>query len=78
MNTEEQAMAISKRIGSLLEPNKGVLRITIYEPAQTLEVKVKNFFTEFNARGFSGYLITFTNDITKLTTYDVYNIRDVS
>jgi len=78
MNTEEQAFAIAKKIGKLFDPNKGVFKITTYQPTKTVEVRGKNLYTGFNQNGFYGDFLTFTNDINTLTVYDVYNIKDVS
>jgi hypothetical protein len=77
MNTQEQAIAISELISTLIRANRGVLTITLYEPVQTLQVNVLRLSNELTVDGFTASLETFTNNVNIPTTYDVYNIRTV-
>lgn len=78
MNTFEQMFAINDKINSLMNKNKGQLKITFFDNSQVkVRVLSANTNYNFNETTYKGTLVTFTNKITDTTEYDIATIRDV-
>ena len=77
MNTRQQAIAISRKIDSLIDPNKGILRLIFFDNS-TIKVRFLRMTSNLTVDEFTCKLDTFTNDINNVTTYDIYDIMDVN
>lgn len=77
MNTRQQAIAISRKIDSLIDPNKGILRLIFFDNSN-IKVGFLRMTSNLTVDGFTCKLDTFTNDINNVITYDIYDIMDVN
>ncbi|MDY0278796.1 MAG: hypothetical protein RBQ97_12005 [Acholeplasma sp.] len=77
MNTRQQAIAISRKIDSLIDPNKGILRLIFFDNSN-IKVRFLRMTSNLTVDEFTCKLDTFTNDINNVTTYDIYDIMDVN
>lgn len=77
MNTRQQAITISRKIDSLIDPNKGTLRLIFFDNSNT-KVRFLRMTSNLTVDEFICKLDTFTNDINNVTTYDIYDIMDVN
>jgi len=77
MNTRQQAIAISRKIDSLIDPNKGILRLIFFDNSN-IKVRFLRMTSNLTVDEFTCKLDTFTNDINNVTTYDIYDIMDIN
>lgn len=77
MNTRQQAITISRKIDSLIDPNKGILRLIFFDNSN-IKVRFLRMSSNLTVDEFTCKLDTFTNDINNVTTYDIYDIMDVN
>jgi hypothetical protein len=77
MNTRQQAISISRKIDRIINQNKGLLKLTLYNNSN-IKVQFLRMTSNLTVDEFTCKLDTFTNDINNVTTYDIYDIMDVN
>lgn len=77
MNSRKQAIVVSLKIDELIDPNKGILRLTFFDNSN-IKVRFLRMTSNLTFDEFTCKLDTFTNNINDVTTYDIYDIMDVN
>jgi hypothetical protein len=78
MNTLEQALAIHRKIGTLIERKRGVITLHFYDGRNiTANVKAGNPSFEVDKDPFIT-VTTFTDDINNTTVYNLFEVQDIS
>lgn len=77
MNARQQAISISRKIDRIINQNKGLLKLTLYNNSN-IKVQFLRMTSNLTVDEFTCKLDTFTNDINNVTTYDIYDIMDVN
>ena len=77
MSTKEQTIKLTNKATQILDQKKYVLTLTFFDNTKK-DVKVLNINSNLDNNEFSCFLTTFTTDMNKTTTYDIYNLKDVN
>jgi len=76
-NTKEQAIALATKATESLDKKRREFEFTFFDNTK-INVRVLNINSTIIENGFSCSIITFTTDINKTTTYNIYDIKDIN
>lgn len=79
MNTFEQMFALSDKLHTVMNRNRGLVTLTFYDGRQiTVRVISANTDYNFNDKSYTSTITTFTNDINQTTQYDFGTVQDIN
>jgi len=78
MNTVQEAIDLCDKVSKLLYHSKNGSFIISFLNGNKITVYISLIKTEWTPQNFTSLIYTFTNNVSDITVYNIYDIKDIN